>query len=491
MDPMAPFNGLIDRFFGIVRQAMTPQLFERTEAAIAGLAKFATPVSALLGALIGIVLAIKVDSLGMFLLAVAWLFVVILLYYVGSKLQTTCESTVRNNPFSIASQELLDIFVVVTSVFAVLSLFIGLYLSVKASSLYPFMLGGGGAFILVYFAWLLMHPHLVTTYVEPSSSAGMDAIAYFSLGNKMFLRTNKLLFGLLPTAAAILLAQSLVKVFGSPGEILHGGLQGILGFVLLIVGLLAPLAAYLIFIVSYMLLDVMRAILVMGASASRGGGHPPGAAADLPRDPFDRSGVTAPYPPAASPELSAALIKKLGAGFAVVCILLFGALKGQEYWSEFQSKREEQRQAEAERKEEEARKQAEAAAEAARQQAEKQRVSVLVAAGRKHVGRPALDLVLETEINKKLREVLRSSMSEFEGFFSESNPVQEVDGLILGDGCVKGTCEANKALAVMDTVTGDVFAVVLLGGSDVRYIGIEEDKVPGTVKKWVLTHRRP
>lgn len=490
MDPMALFNGLIDRLLGNLKQWMTAQLFERTEAAIAGLAKFATPVAALLGALIGIILAIKVDSLGMFLVAFAWLFVVILLYYVGSKLQTTCESTIRNNPFSIASQELLDIFVVVTGVFAVLALFAGLYFSVKASSLYPFVLGVTGGFVLAYFAWLLMHPHLVTTYVESSSSAGMDAIAYFSLGNKMFLRTNKLLFGLLPTAAAVLLAQSLFKVFGSPGEVLHGGLQGVMGFLLLILGLLAPLAAYLIFIISYMLLDVMRAILVMGASVSKAGNPQPAAVDAASRDAVDRPTDGVAGVPPAQFEVSGALLKRVGIGFVAVCVLLFGAIKGQEYWAEYQEKRAEQRAAEAERKEQEARQQAQAAAEAARLEAEKQKLAGLVAAARKHVGKPALDLVLETEVNRRLREALRANMSEFENFFSESTPVQELDGLVMGEGCVKGACEMNKAMAVVDTATGEVFAAVLLGGSDVRYLGIEEEKVPAAVKKWVLTHRR-
>ena len=488
MDPMAISNKFIDKTLIGIRRLLSSELFEKTEEFINNLAKFATPICAVLGALISIILAIKTDSLILFIASFGWIFFLILLYYIGSKLQSTCKSTITNNPFSIASQELIDTMIVVNCVGAILFFMAGFYFSIKASDFYPIILGTVGSLVTIYFVWILLHPHLVTTYVESSTSAGLDAISYFSLGNKMFLRTNKLLFGLLPSIAAILLLKTLFNVFGDSSEILSGGIQGAIGFIMIIIGLLSPLIAYLFFIFSYMILDVLRSILVMG-SANGQNDRNNTKSYILPASQETKSETESKNDSIQSLNISPATIKNVTIGIVVILLLIFGGIKGQEYYKEYQVNAEIQQADEARKKAIEEEKKAIEIAEKGRIESEKQKLNEFLIKVRKHIGKPALDLVLEPEVNRKFKDILGSNLSAYENYFSDSGAVVERNGLIVGQGCIKASCDSYKSLVVIDTNTGEIYTAVVNGAS-AEYIGTSEDNVSPEVKKWVIENKK-
>lgn len=487
MDPMTLCNRFIDRVLDGIRALLTVRLFEQIEMGINLLAKIFAPICALAGGLILIILAIKMDSLMLFLAAFGWIFLVVLVYYIGSKLQNTCQTTIRNNPISIASQELIDTTIAVYCVLALTSFIGGFYASIKLSEPYFLLAGVTVGALMIYSLWMLLHPELVSTYVESSSSAGLDAIAYLSLGNKMFLRTSKSLFGVLTTIAAFLLLNSLFKVFGKPEVLLEGGIQGALGFILLISGALAPLVAYMVFIITYMILDVMRSILLMGASSS---GSITGNTKNTPE--FHSSinsqteqndqekGMEGPSP---------VVLRNIAIGFVLTLTVIFGIVKGQDYYSEYKEKAEARREEEAKKKAEEEEQRAKDAAEKAAAEAEKQKLQSFLANVRKHIGKPALDLVLEPEVNKVFREIFGPKLPAFENYFSESGDVVEGSGLIVGSGCNKASCDANKALVVVDTKDGKVYSAIVNSGQPL-YFGVPEENVSPEVKKWVMSNRK-
>ncbi|MFM1908251.1 MAG: hypothetical protein RLZZ591_1928 [Pseudomonadota bacterium] len=479
MDIMGICNHHIDGLVSKIRSMMTTGLFEKIEEGVVNLAKVSTPVAAIAGALIAFVIAIKGDSLAMFFGGFMWIVFVVLMYYTGCKLQKTCQNTINSNPFSIASQELLDVAIVVYALLAVFAIFSGIYISIKISEIDPMLYGLSGGGVMIYVVWILLNPNLVTTSVEPSSSAGMDAIAVFSLGNKIFLRTNKLLFGILPTLAALLLLNSLIEAFGDPFQIMDGGIKGAIGFVLLTVGLLSPLLAYTIFLVGYMFLDVMRAILVMGAKE--------GAVTRI-----------APVQVEASPhsvresvpsfDWNPGIVKKIVIGVLVLIIGAVVYIKGNEFYTDYKLRADIERAADERKQAQEAARLAQEEAMRAKESAEKDRINAFVANAREFVGKPAIDLVLSKEINKKFRDIFRDKLSDFENYFSDSGQVVEGDGLIVGQGCIKSLCDSNKALAVVDLKTASVYTVVVMGNS-VRYFGIIEDNLPADIKKWVLANK--
>lgn len=66
MNLMLSCNKAIDALLHKLRSALTASLFEKVEAFFNTVASIATPVAALVGALIALVIAIKVDSLQIF-----------------------------------------------------------------------------------------------------------------------------------------------------------------------------------------------------------------------------------------------------------------------------------------------------------------------------------------------------------------------------------------------------------------------------------------
>jgi len=470
MNLMLSCNKAIDTQLHKLRSALTASLFEKVEAFFNTVASIATPVAALVGALIALVIAIKVDSLQIFLGGFVWIFSLVICYYIGSKLQHACQSTLQNNPSSIANQEYLDIVTVLNSLGAIVALLVGAYLSVKLSALQPFFIGLAVSLVLLYTVWLTLNPALITTYVQPSSSAGIDAIAILILTNKIYLRANKVFFGLFPAIGSILLLNSLWQSFGEPYEILMGGMAGLIGFIFVIMGLLAPLMCYLLFIISYMFLDVLRSILNMGASAS-------GQSQPAVVQPLTPTNATEP-----ETSVSADMAKKILIGLVILIVGLTAVIKGKDLYADYQVKSEERRVEDERQKAEEQERQA-------REAAEKARISAFTDNARKYINKPALDLILDPQINGQFREIFRDNMSAFEAYFVESQNVTEVDGLLLGSGCRKDQCDQFRALAVVDLNETKSYTVVLMG-DNTRYFGTSEETLPPAVKKWVMSHKK-
>jgi hypothetical protein len=485
MDIMSISNNYIDGLVVKSRSVMTVNLFERIENSINNLSKLATPLSAIIGAIIGVVLAIKQDSLLMFFSGLMWILLVFVMYYTGCKLQITCEKTVLNNPISVASQDFIDVLIVFYGALSMISVMGGIYMAIKINSVNSLLFGAIGGFVCFYTVWILLNPSLVTTTVEPSESAGMDGIAILILGSKIFLRSNKLFFGILPTISVFLLVNSLVKSFGDSSAIIQGGIEGAIGFVLVFVGLLSPLFAYTVFLLEYMVLDVMRCILVMGLKQETGAGREAISKFE-PMQPIHQN--IQPNSESQSIDISADIIKKLAIGALVIAISAAGIFKGNAYYAEYKERSEIERAAEVRKKAEEAEKFAQEEAQKAKEKAEKEIIAKSIANAKRYIGKSTLDFVLDLEINKKLRDRFQEKISVFENYFSESTEVVMGDGIIFGQGCIKGRCDEYKAFVAIDLNTASVYSAVVFN-NQIRYIGIAEENAPSDMKKWVLENK--
>ena len=489
MKLMSTINGQIDRQLSNVKQILTERLFEKLEAIFNQMAEYATPIAAIIGALVSLVVAIKSDSLAIFLGGFVWIFILVLFHYIGSKLQNSCQSTLENNPSSVASQDYLDVISLINLVCALVSPIVGAYIAIQMSSFIPFMLGVGLSLVLIYVIWVTLNPRLISTYVETSSSAGVDAIAILVLTNKIYLRANKVFFGLLPSIGSILLVNSLYKSFGDPSALLSGGIYGLIGFVLVLVGLISPFLCYLIFIFSYMLLDVLHSILSLG----KGQEH-------------QTSGnkYTPPVPRATNSsdtQISASTIQRVVIGLIIFISVVAIGIKGKEYYAEYQEKVESERIATEMKKVEEERiakeKKAEEdriaeqkKAEDERVAKEKLRIEGFIAKARKHINGSSLDLILEPDINQAFRAILITddNMRSFESYFSKAEKVTEVDGFIVGQGCKENVCNIFKAFVLVDVKTGTVAAAINTE-ERIMYVGLIERDAPPLMKKWAMTVR--
>ena len=478
MKLMSNFNSQIDGLLINVKNYLSISLFLKLEGALNDMAEYATPVAAILGAAISFVVAIKTDSLSAFFAGILWMLILIIFYYIGSKLQKSCQSTIENNPSTVASQDYLDAISLVNLIGVVASVVVGLYLSVKISSFTPLIIGLGVSMVMVYTIWVTLNPALVSTYVKSSSSAGVDAIAILILTNKIYLRANRIFFGLVPTLGAILLGKALYQSFGDPYTLLEGDIYGAIGFVLVLVGLISPFLCYIFFIFSFMILDVLLSILSLGKVQDLASAHTP-LVENLVGKPTSVENI----------KISNKTLMRVIFGVVAAILIVAAIIKGKEFYSEYQAKvKIAQMEAQILKAKEEKIAQ-EKIAEDERIAKENARILDFVGKARKHLNNSSLDLLLEPDVNLSLRELLRTpeNMRAIESYFVTSEKVFESENLILGQGC-KDPCDFSKIIIFVDSQTGKV-GLAVNADKGVMYFGVDERNAPPFIKKWALLLR--
>lgn len=271
MNPMDHSNQIIDNLIKFFRNAISVEFFIQSEQRLERAASYAAPVSAVVGLLIGLTAAIKTDSFIAFLLGIGWVIAIAVGYYIGSKFLVSCKTVVHNNPTRISSQEYIDVIGLIGVLGIIFVALGGLVLSIKMSS--PEVLKWTAIILvaLIFSVCFSLHPSLVSTRVDTNSSAGEDAIAILAFGYKASVRLAGIIFGAATIFGTINLIFGLFRIIkGSGFEIYSGGLESIEGVSQVLGGLAYPFLAYVFFVLFYLAVDLMKAILSIPGS---GVGH--------------------------------------------------------------------------------------------------------------------------------------------------------------------------------------------------------------------------
>jgi len=471
---MNKFIQKIDVYLFDLRRILTVPLFEKMEALFMVVAGFCTPISAIVGSLIVFVLAIKQDSLQVFLFAFLWIPLVVLCYYIAIKMKAACAKTLRNNPSSIANQEILDVFAVLGFVTALSSVVAGFFYAIKFSSIEIFLYAILFAILQIYSAWIVIQPSLIATSVRNASSGGLDLLAIFAMGSKIYLRMANLVIGVSAVAGLIFLFRSFYLVLFKPDEIVYGGIWSAIGFVTVLGGLLAPYVIYILFILGYLMLDVLRSILMM-----------PKADVGVVEQNFVKvEPVQVPVNDVASDSSNFPSPQFLKTFAFVLIILVFLALamtKGKEWYEDYQIKSEISR-IEREQKIAEERKRIEV------EQAELKRKNDYIENAKKYIGKQPIDLLLNDVINSEIYPLVGRNMSAVEMFFEQGQPVYLSDNLVMASGCQKDFCDQFKGLLVVDLNELNSY-IILIRDDDATFRGIDESELPAAVRKWLISNR--
>lgn len=249
-----------DRFIAEMRHLLNAPRFEAHIVGYERWASFMTLLASLIGFTLGIVVAIKTENGYAALLGIIWLGAVLIAYYTGMKALPACHGTVRSSPTSISSSAILDILGLYLCIMAIGSLAYGLYASIDSSD-WGFLIFAMVGFVpITYLIAVTLTPSLVSLTVDPETSAGGDVIALVLLPIKALVRLSTLIMGIALTigvVAGIALLHSVIK-----NPLYYFDIKRSVGFVLLVVGgLLFPVAAYVAFIILCFISDIILAIL--------------------------------------------------------------------------------------------------------------------------------------------------------------------------------------------------------------------------------------
>jgi hypothetical protein len=263
MNPMAISNALIERMLNFFRSTLDAQFFEKNEARLENIAKFATPFAAGVGLLLATIVAIKTDSFSAFVYGVAWVLMIAVAYYIGSHFLDACKLTVKNNPSTISTAEYLDTLGLM-AILALVGVVVGsLIFAIKTSSIGILQWAVPLAIALLSYICLFLNPKLISTDVKKTAIAGEDALSVMVVLYKSAVKLAGIAFGGLTSFGAIVMLAVIVGLLkdNAIAGIFEQGMSGIAGTWMVIGGLLFPFAVYVGFILFHLVIDLCRAIL--------------------------------------------------------------------------------------------------------------------------------------------------------------------------------------------------------------------------------------
>jgi hypothetical protein len=265
----------VETLLEFMRKVLTESFLNRVLTVLTRTGHTLVLIGAVLGLIYSVVLAIRANSFGFFGIGLGLVLWIAILQYAALRFFTANQALVKNSPSRLGSAALLDCLALILVVGAVVAFIGGTVTAIRTNEFGDFV-GGVLAFcVLVLGAGAALHPQLSNIKME-ASSAGEEAIGLASFFGKASLVMLPLLFACAALAGTIVIV---VAFFSSdrysgaaafiqavlalvPGFDRFGTMDpGLAGVGLLVQACLFPLFAYLGFLLLYLSLDLMRAVL--------------------------------------------------------------------------------------------------------------------------------------------------------------------------------------------------------------------------------------
>lgn len=258
---------LIDRLLGLLGKILNVSLFHHLRNFCGSIAHWSVLVFAALVILSALMAAIKMDSFALFAGGIGLLAAIVVLQYIAAKFLYAGTSLIEGTPTGLSSKAFTDCFALVFLLAALGFLFGGIVSAVNANEL-KLVIGLGGVVAFAVFTllcWLCLQPEITNTKIGKDVSSGEEAIGIISFLIKGLLALIPFITTALVSLGAIALVLfTILKPQASTwGEHAAADAYGLIGIQLGVIGLLLPLVSVLIFLLLYLLIDVIRSILTI------------------------------------------------------------------------------------------------------------------------------------------------------------------------------------------------------------------------------------
>jgi hypothetical protein len=280
MNLMAIPEQIIGMVIILFRRLLGVSDFNSQEAYFESLASWAAPLAAVIGLLLGVIAAIKLDSFVAFMAGLAWVLLICVGYHIGKQFLVSCKRLIANNPSSISSIAILES----AGLIGILVLFgiiiSSLDMAVELSNLSPVFDGFFAACATLYYISFMLNPQLISTTVKEHATAGDDAISIMVIFYKCAVKVAPIAFGTGLILGSIQLAEAAYKILSGEisevliSEVLGGGVQSISGLNMVLGGLFYPLLISVSFCFFYLFADLCKAILTLHDRHSAAGVPP-------------------------------------------------------------------------------------------------------------------------------------------------------------------------------------------------------------------------
>jgi len=233
---------------------------------------FAVLAGAGLGLILAVVLASRMHSFTIFAIAgIGFVLVVAVAQFSAQRFMSAGAMLIASTPNRLSSKSFLECVGLFAILGAVGSLLSGLVASIHADSLLPLVPSILIGAYLLYFAMTALHPEELNVTISGEASAGEEAISLLAYFSKVGLKLAPLFFFLLAVVGAIFILLTMFNVGEGASQALLGMLplpplfgsvaQYSPGQMLVLVACLVPVLSYFFFLLSYLTIDLLRAVL--------------------------------------------------------------------------------------------------------------------------------------------------------------------------------------------------------------------------------------
>lgn len=235
---------------------------------------FAVAVGAVLGLILATILATRMHSFPIFAYGgVGFVLAVAVAQFSAQRFMSAGTTIIANTPNRLSSKTFLEC-VGLFAILGAIGVFIGgLVASIQGGTVVPLIPAILITAYLLYFAMTALHPEELNVSISGEASAGEEAVSLLSFFCKVSLKLAPLFFFLFAVVGAIVTllgifdtgqgaTQSLMYSLPIP-PVMAEFAQNTPGQALVLIACLMPVLSYFFFLLSYLGLDLIRAILAV------------------------------------------------------------------------------------------------------------------------------------------------------------------------------------------------------------------------------------
>lgn len=264
IDPTQPgIELLLTRYISalleFLRKLFTPGTYDTIAKWVTYVGNWALILSAPLGLLVSLFLAIVAKEWSVLLYGVAWVVAVPILQFVAHKFRTAGDTLVKSSPTRLSSASFLDCYALIGILVVLAFVVLGIVSAIQQVSFVPLLTDLYIAILAGFAVWLAFNPAMLNIEVGGDAGAGQEAIGIISFFVKSVVKLIPFIFGAGAVIGAVILLVDCVAAFtATPLEAFAYATTAVY---ILIFAALAPFIAYLAFLFTYLAIDFIRSVL--------------------------------------------------------------------------------------------------------------------------------------------------------------------------------------------------------------------------------------
>ncbi|HUG12249.1 MAG TPA: hypothetical protein VMM36_14625 [Opitutaceae bacterium] len=262
---------IVAKLLGLISTILSPGMLENSLSFSKRIGHYTVLAGAAFTVIYGLIMAVKLEAFQLLITALLFVGVIAVAQFAAVRFLDAAGKIIANTPSRVSSPAFFECTGLIVIILAIGMLFSGFTAAIYMRSfpaLVPFLVG---ALFMLAYATVMLHPRIVNVNVG-EGSAGEEAIGILTTLMKTNLILAPLVFFLLSVLGALIVLAGFFgdrfaasfAMFLQYMPLPTDGLPfGFVGATLIIAACLVPILVYFVFLLQYLFLDVIRAILAV------------------------------------------------------------------------------------------------------------------------------------------------------------------------------------------------------------------------------------